>query len=290
MAQLPPVGFPPHRNAKKRKRKDVFSSLWTRTSGFVSISIPNKLILRDYTQQLSRPWRYKKWRSSCTGSQSDHDIIHPGLVVVLGTQNRVGTVCCAWYKLAMGSKTRLERMTRDETSALLAEMKSCPLLRESSLCNRLTDYYLVHSQIMTDVYVERLISDACLSMIGQYKNHLKMHSRMNKLGKIADAVCAKSPVATGSCQVCMADEELLLRPTDCCGDAGAVCAKCRIELKDLCPICDRSHLNACYSCARCGDSVRFLDYGFPCVQCDKSVLCAECYDGIESCNGCNRKK
>lgn len=68
--------------------------------------------------------------------------------------------------------------------------------------------------------------------------------------------------------------------------AAHVCDVCHADSRGLCPICDRSSINAVYPCACCRRLTKLSDYGFPCVACSTSTLCTACYKQYGECSAC----
>lgn len=279
-APLPrcPTFFPPHSKTRKRTRGQIFSEFWILAAeGGRKLTVPQKLILRNYTQSDAY--------SSIIASQGRFlvgDVINPSLVIVLGVLNKCGQFSCGWYKQHHHSKRRLQRMSRHEMEQLRAEMDKCDNLCESTLCNRLLDSSLRCPNPISISELDHLVSESCLSTLVQFQKHARMHTTLEGVFQLPD----QSKLPTGSCQICMKDEECPLYHTACCGEAGAVCLDCLKELKHLCPICDREFVNASYMCAGCKTELAFKDFGFPCVDCNKCVLCESCYHTIESCTAC----
>ena len=274
---LCPKFFPPHHTMRKRTRAETFSEYWIVSASGERFVIPKKMIVRDYNRS----------RASDPALQSKFlvdDVINPALVIVLCVRDVGGVQKYAWYKSNECIKNRLERMGPLEVCKLHDAMEQCPVLCESSLCNDLLDCSLHVYSSNNESNVTRLIINSCKSTIAQFKKHKSMHATLNGVFKLPD----QSTLAIGDCQICMKDGSHPLYPTSCCGEAGAMCADCMSKMKHLCPICDREFINAYYRCAGCTKDLAFSDFGFPCIDCNKCVLCAECYNGIESCQDCER--
>ena len=278
---LCPTFFPPHRNARKRARSETFSEFWVATAENSKLAIPNKLIVRNYTDY------YSNDRALPDQFLVDN-VINPALVIVLGVKNDCGMTRYAWFKRNPRSRNHLQRMDPLEIGELWAEMEKCPHLRESSLCNELLDTSLSCSGRWrtTANNVNQMVLKSCRSALRNYKKHRDMHSTLQEVFRLPE----ESTLPTGNCHVCMKDGDVALHHTKCWGEAGAVCTDCLTELKHLCPICDRKFFNATYSCAGCQEELPFKDFGFPCVDCHKCTLCEDCHIASESCQKCRCRR
>jgi len=237
--------------------------------------VPRKLIMRDHSQSAEHA-------EALASKFLVDDIINPALVLVLGVSSTYGFHRCAWYKPHETAKNRIVRMDILEIERLRSEMESHEVLCESSLCDELLDSSLSCFQQTNRNNLVRLVMEACKSTLVQFKKHREMHATLNGVFKLPD----ESALPVGSCQICMKDEECPLYPSTCCKGSGAMCKDCLIEMKRLCPICDREFVNSYYHCAGCHKDLSFRDFGFPCVGCGKCILCEGCYNGMDTCTNC----
>ena len=72
-----------------------------------------------------------------------------------------------------------------------------------------------------------------------------------------------------------------------CGNNSAMCKACHAALRHLCPVCERSKINASYQCLTCNSVVSLKDYGMPCSKCGKNALCTGCYSEYGECVACD---
>jgi len=120
------------------------------------------------------------------------------------------------------------------------------------------------------------------------------HRRFRALGKRprveATDATAEPPVVAAdgarTCVLCFEDkpsaQARCARQT--CG--AAVCETCHAASRGLCPLCDRSAINADYPCSRCHTLHRLTQYGYPCIGCRAHSLCHECYGEFGECAAC----
>ena len=274
---LCPSFFPPHRKVRKRTRSETFSPYWILSASGEKFVIPKKLIVRDHSQSFG-------YSEAVTSNFLVDDIINPALILVLEVKSTCGFRRCAWYKPHETAKNRIVRMNMLEIERLLSEMESNEVLCESSLCNEFIDSSLNCFQQTSNNKnnLVRLVMEACKSALFQFRKHREMHCTLNGVFKLPE----ESTLTFGSCQICMDDEERRLYPSTCCKGSGAMCKDCLVEMKHLCPICDREFLNSYYNCAGCHKDLPFRDFGFPCVGCDKCILCEDCYNDMDNCTNC----
>ena len=91
--------------------------------------------------------------------------------------------------------------------------------------------------------------------------------------------------AIDSCPICMEEGQVLLG-LYCC-KAGMACESCARQMRGLCSICDRDLLHAHYRCAHCANEVKLSEYGYPCSDCGKNVLCVTCFYSWNECLDCD---
>jgi hypothetical protein len=65
-----------------------------------------------------------------------------------------------------------------------------------------------------------------------------------------------------------------------------VCAVCHADSRGLCPICDRTAINADYSCGRCYRRTPLRQYGYECAECGDHTLCRQCHARSGECGAC----
>ena len=88
---------------------------------------------------------------------------------------------------------------------------------------------------------------------------------------------------SADCPICFEHGEHLMG-FFCC-KAGSCCESCSRKIRGLCSICDRELLNAAFRCAHCTAATRLKDYGYPCSDCGKNILCKACFlDWCECCD------
>ena len=73
----------------------------------------------------------------------------------------------------------------------------------------------------------------------------------------------------------------------CTGCKSELCGACCENMRGLCPICDREDINAKYLCSCCGLLRQMKNSGLPCLQCNRPVVCSECYRGFGECSECD---
>ena len=94
-------------------------------------------------------------------------------------------------------------------------------------------------------------------------------------------------VAVGTCLICLEDHgsaKVRCRQNSC---GALICNDCHASTRGLCPICDRSAINADYPCSACGNLHPLSKHGFECLECKARTLCSGCYNSFGSCLTCD---
>jgi hypothetical protein len=138
------------------------------------------------------------------------------------------------------------------------------------------------------------------------RKHCVLISAMRKVKEQAAAACvavresaarqsqnANVPATRGSkrrrrtCVVCLEEEVVphgkALPKKSSCKCSIHVCNECDERLRGLCPLCERTKVNADYECMCCGGFFKLDKSGFPCTTCGDRSLCRSCFDGFEEC-------
>lgn len=98
---------------------------------------------------------------------------------------------------------------------------------------------------------------------------------------------AKEEAAKGTCLICLEEHgsaNVRCRQNAC---SALICDDCHSSTRGLCPICDRTAINADYPCSSCGYLHPLRKHGFECLECKARTLCSGCYSKFGSCLTCD---
>lgn len=291
----------------RRSARGLLSKLTLRDARGKSIHVPKEAILRSY----DRPLDAEEMKNACRGCQFPNcchgwKLPRPDAVVVLRLrENSMGGNVYGWYVLIGNNTTELVRVPAQVSAMLYEMMRAEPQLEQSCLVQKYPDCALVSDPIdATDFHrlackrfarFRKRAASAALSERKTAEQDSKKRWRAEDYDKneyvhpdtadddgyggIADA-CGRT------CVICLEDKLTAGKRCrhDSCG--AHVCATCYSEARGLCPICDRSSINADYPCSCCGRLTRLRQYGFPCVACAANTLCKDCFGSFSECGPC----
>lgn len=251
-----------------RDPRDLFSPY---TIG--GVHVPWKAILRNYEKVAARVGN--SWAR----------VPYPDEVVVLRLRNDDGAHCYGWFVRLVAAPRKLVMLPLYVAQALGRLMLCDDTLQHSSLCADLWDSRLVHLQPCGNFYqcaVARFkrYRDVVVAATNQRKRNCK------RTRPSANSPVPATPAPAHTCVICL-DDKASAQPRcrhDGCG--ARVCDTCHADSRGLCPICDRSALNADYPCSCCNRLHRLNEYGYPCVCCCSHSLCLECYGQFGQCVAC----
>lgn len=252
------------------------------------VNVPWSRVLRDYKQPEVRP------PNLCTGCQWGLDCPHgwavpsPCSVIVLAVNDpithrqRVG-----WFVRFSDDNKALVQIPRPVAKKLTWRMENDVRMCASALCST----YALESDDEDEMEFLQLAHRSYARIYSNMKNALKRKREDDKesehLGKRPpmEPDFKPNPEAK-TCIVCLEDDEPATTRCPHSKCKAAICLKCHHKTRGLCPICDRTAINADYPCSACGQLARLQCYGLPCITCNSSTLCKECYLGYEECKPC----
>ena len=238
----------------------------------------------------------------------------PARIKVLGTRFQDGTVHFGWYvhitSKHWGGKKRLYRLPRMVMAKTVKWLSKRAEWCESSLLTEYPEAWdTMHHAEAADFHI--YLMDRFARVAHNLANHIAEHrggrarayngERTQRLlslrsrtmgpvltiGKQRGRILKGSPARNSNetlemCGVCLEDGGSV---KSCCGIA--VCEDCNENMRDMCPVCDRSKLNLFYECASCTKTVTLQKFGFPCGGCAQNVLCEKCYQSFGECETCD---
>lgn len=281
---LPPLVLPP------RATRDLLAPYTIQAQGqSAAVNVPWSRVLRDHKQTETKPDGIClgcPWGASCPHGWS---VPSPRSVVVLAVNDAVsGRTRLAWFVRFSDDYKKLVQVPRPVAKTLTWRMENDVVMCTSSLCST----YALEAE---DEYDTEFMDVAHRSYARVYTNirttlkrRREEQTRCGKKAKIAPSD-APTPVDAETCLVCL-EEERSAKVRCARGNCSAkVCDGCHHKSRGLCPICDRTAINADYPCASCGKLSRLQGYGLPCITCDACILCKECYSSYEECRPCEAR-
>lgn len=237
------------------------------------VHVPKSAILRDYKYKLQAEMMPNVCRG-CEFGTCPHgwQTPHPRSVVVLNL--RTGSECnnlFGWYVCFSDKVNVLVRIPPQIVNLILKT------LRDNSRSSLLTKYEEEDGHVFHELACERF---------ARFRKRAAAAALKEVKRKREDEPAAKDDTPRETCVICLEE-----RPTaykrcrhNHCGTH--VCIKCHCDSRGLCPVCDRSSINADYPCSSCHRLVRLGEYGFPCTGCDTHSLCSHCYTEFSECSAC----
>lgn len=282
---ISPHFFPPPKNLPARiSKEDAMSVYWIEDRKGKRVYVPKRFIMRDHKMAPVEPTKY--WIDSAP---------HPCDVIVLAAPNCDHIHEFGWYLRHTSAPRKLVRMAERSIHDLLKALDRVAGMAESSLKTKYIDA-LILAFYKVDVDCPYLATQHdCPSQF--HHNALKAFRNYELSLDSPAGVCKKrrrhaalenlnNRSRSGTCCICLEDD-VVLYDSRCCGKTGAMCDDCMRSIRCLCPICDRTIINAQYACTACGTSMSLTDYGFPCGSCNECTLCKNCYEGRVECGDCD---
>ena len=272
-----------------RNHKGLLSP-YTLADGQREVHVPFWAIARDHKYMVDLPVGacHGCAHGECAHGWPSAPSMHPASIVVLAV--REGRTDCAhgWYVRLRGGN-RLVEVPRSVRRALIRRMHDSELLRKSQLVR-----YNAWAHGNEDGFHEF----AC-ERFREYRHRVRAavqeSKKRNRCGNdepnqgadaCPEAEAASPPEPPSTCVVCL-DDAVTSRARCREGTCGAnVCDVCHADSRGLCPICDRSAINAAYPCGRCYEKTPLRQYGYECIGCDAHTLCKTCYTKFRECRSC----
>ena len=282
---LPPPDLPP------RATRDLLAPYTIQArERSTKVNVPWSRVLRDHKQPETRP------RGICTGCEWGAQCTHgwnvpsPRSIIVIAvydpatSRQRLG-----WFVRFSDDNKKLVQVPHAVSKKLTWRMENDMVMCTSSLCST----YALESEDEDEV---DFVSLAHKSYERIYSN-IRMALKRKREDEKAAEIKAKRPAMEpdylpppnhepNTCIVCLEDDEPATTrcPHQKC--KAATCLKCHHKARGLCPICDRTAINADYPCSACGQLARLQAYGLPCLSCNSATLCKSCYMVYEECRPC----
>ena len=262
-----------------RNHKGLLSpfTLLVRSGG--QVHVPFWAIARDYKMCVELPASACRgcWQSACAHEWPPVEVFDPAAVVVLRLREGHDDCAHGWYLRVHGSKALIE-MPRAVRRSLIERMGQYDELRTSQLL-----IYNAWSHGGEEGFHEQ----AC-ERFQEYRVRVRQAVSASKkrtredTGREADYMAGEPE----TCVVCLEDTGTArgrCRADTC---SAKVCAVCHADSRGLCPICDRSAINADYPCGRCYENTHLRQYGYECIGCGDHTLCKPCYSKFRECCAC----
>jgi len=280
----------------KRTTRAALSPYWiSKSDDGTKVQVPWHAIYRDHRQTVAAPSPAcahctNDWsRRQCEKGWTDP---HPRDIVVIGVPFD-GVVLFGWYVRFQNSRNRLVRLPVQICKSVRVEMEADKELCNSSLNLNFLEATFQRGLIDFDAVAALRFERVKANLKKMNVSNNKRKRDCPKSMSLCSNNCNKSSTVSknGSvdtlftCSVCLEDSEIAGHV--CCGAPGNTCADCFAKLRGYCPVCERSDINAEYSCSNCQATVTLQQYGFPCLTCERRVLCTCCYNAFGECGECD---
>jgi len=280
---LPPPELP------ARATRDLLAPYTIQAPGKAKpVNVPWSRVLRDYKQVETRP------RNICTSCQWGPQCAHgwavpaPRSVIVLSVNDpETGNQLFGWFVRFTDDNKKLVQVPFPVAKQLTWRMENDVVMCTSALCST----YALDAHSEEDVDFLTLAHKSYERVYCNIRSALKRKREEEKIDskrkgmQEPDFVPGCNPEAN-TCIVCLEDDELATSRCPHSKCTAAMCLKCHHKTRGLCPICDRTAINADYPCSACGRLARLQAYGLPCITCKSCTLCRECYNVYEECRPC----
>lgn len=263
-ALVPPLRLP------ARSSRGLFSDSYITHDG-KDVDVPSDAIVRDYGQALLR---------------TSERIPPPEAVVVLRSRSQAGEFINGWYVRYARDRRRLVKVDETTCNCLAIKLRDCPVLRASSLLSKFIDSSCDFNAIAARRFggFRERVMRAVL--------HAKTRSHKRKRNDASITPPPPPPALVPAidlvtCLICLEDKSTSLKRCRHAHCGAHVCEDCHAASRGLCPLCDRSAINANYPCSCCNTLTRLPQYGFQCTGCDAASLCESCYCAFGACVACD---
>lgn len=265
----------------ERSPKGLLSKLTLTNAIGDKINVPKSAIVRDHNH-VTPAITYNGVCRGCEFGTCPHGWAdpHPTAIVVLQLRNDNGFNSYGWYVRFTDHPTRLVRVPDAIIKRMSLELAADSHMRHSTLVTMYEDHVTAF-----DWDEDACFHATACTRFARYRTRVCAAVAKEKKRKrpLDDDRITRS---SETCVICLEE-----RPTarkrcrhDHCGTH--VCDTCHSDSRGLCPVCDRSHINADYPCSSCHRLTRLSQYGFPCTSCNVHSLCSHCYTSFGSCGAC----
>lgn len=266
--------LPPPPVLPLRSRKGFFSGFVLTDADGAVVPVPQHAVVRNHGE-VPPEEACSSWRC---------ELPHVRDIVVLAIRDAIGNLQYGWYVRTSPGTARLARVPVTIIRRIWRYVRETPELKHSSLNEAFVDAAFT-SPTVQDFHATALLrfrrSDTVIRNVC-----LKPKSSAKRKRVVSSPPSPARTLVMGACTVCL-DENVELSDRNCCGTQGATCFDCSQKLRSLCPVCDRSFLNATYQCTLCNAEVPLKEYGFPCSTCQQCTLCNNCYHQFAECAECD---
>jgi hypothetical protein len=258
-----------------RDIRNVFSPFTIRDPKYTSlVQVPWFAIRRNYYVIMKSLGNDRKWRTP-----------PPESIVVLRLRHENDSEIFGWYVRFCTATNELVRVPPNVCKELIDFMESDVNLWASSLVSKFSDVCLEHFALGKD------FNSLAHHRFSSYKDRVT-RANISTTRKRKCVECDHVPNTssksgeTDTCVICL-EEDVSAKKRCRKSSCGAfVCATCHSHSRGLCPVCDRTAINADYPCSHCNRLFRLPQYGYPCVCCLTNCLCRECYKSFGECSAC----
>lgn len=276
---LPPPELP------ERATRDLLAPYTIRLHGQCKpVNVPWSRVLRDHKQMEI------KTAKICPGCEWGNQCVHgwevpsPRSVIVLAANDEHANQKVGWFVRFSDDNKALVQVPFPVAKALTRRMENDLVMCTSSLCST----YALDQEDDSEYSFLSLAYKSYSRIYDNIRSALKRKREEEKhiKCKSPDNPEPASTPESITCIVCLEDDEPATSrcPRDKCN--AAICNKCHHKTRGLCPICDRTAINADYPCSSCGQLARLQAYGLPCLTCKSATLCKACYTVYEECRPC----
>lgn len=263
-----------------RSPRSLLSALYI-ASPQRQVNVPAHCIVRDHSRALIG---------------HDNGLPPPEAIVVLSLRGEDGEPMYGWYVRYHSQLRRLVKLPPSDCRKLARAMAGDNNLGRSSLLQEHLDAWctgLDESDVdFNSIAITRFmnyrqrVSRACkhpLAPTATVTNTASKRPRLEPHTPTTPPPCESHE----TCLICLEESESAARRCrhDSCGVH--VCADCHASSRGLCPLCDRTAINADFPCSCCNKLSRLQQYGFPCTGCKANSLCKDCFMNFRECAACD---
>ena len=264
-----------------RTARGLLSDLKLVSANGKEVDVPKSAIVRNHCYTVAcDPYTAPPCRG-CEHGTCPHgwsaDAVRPEAIVVLQLRDEDNLPIFGWYVCFWDRPTQLVRMPERIIEQLANAFYEDDRIRNSSLVTQYED--------CTTVGLDDNFHEMACKRFARFRKRAAAAALKDSKRKRDDSEAAGDGVYE-TCVICLEEKQTAIKRCrhDHCGTH--VCMKCHSDSRGLCPVCDRSSINADYPCSSCHRLVRLCEYGFPCTGCAAHSLCTHCYKGFSECGAC----
>ncbi|MGZ0213854.1 MAG: hypothetical protein ACKVI4_15380, partial [Actinomycetales bacterium] len=239
------------------------------------VHVPFWALARDYERpvELSAAACRGCAHGDCAHGWPSMDEFNPAWIIVLKLREDHEDCAVGWY-VREKKCTRLIEVPRKMRCAIINSYARDPEMCHSSLLK-----YNAYSFGEVGGFHE----EAC-KRFAEYRRRVRAAVKQGGKRKRCEEPNQHGELHT--CVVCL-DNRATARARCRGGTCTAnVCDVCHSDSRGLCPICDRTAINATYPCGRCYKRKTLTHFGYECIGCGEHTLCRSCYSEYRECCSC----